>query len=85
MSNIHLRGLDEPLAYQLKQVATHQKMSVNTLILNILRQNFGLTQHRRTVVYHDLDKFASTWTSQEAKLFMDDIADFEQVDETLWK
>ena len=31
MKNVHLRGLDEPLLFQLKQMASFQHTSVNTL------------------------------------------------------
>ena len=85
MSNIHLRGLDDRLTHQLKQVAVDQSVSVNTLILNILRQGLGLSRQHRNIVYHDLDKLAGTWTGSEAEKFMKNIADFESIDKALWK
>lgn len=85
MSNLHLRRLDEKLFQQLKDTASHQNVSVNTLVLNLIRQGLGLSQRPRTTIYHDLDRFAATWTSTEAKAFMKNISDFEKIDEDLWK
>ncbi|MEZ4525213.1 MAG: hypothetical protein R2941_04765 [Desulfobacterales bacterium] len=36
-------------------------------------------------VYHDLDMLAGTWTDEETQEFLTAIADFSQVDETLWE
>lgn len=86
MSNIHLRGLDEPLVYQLKQMASSQHMSVNSLILKVLRQAFGLGEQKNSLMtYHDLDQFAGTWSPKEASIFTDNLSGFEKIDEDLWK
>ena len=85
MSNLHLRGLDEPLINQLKQKAAHQGMSLNSLILNMLRQNLGLIAHHKIQIYHDLDSLAGTWAKDEAKTFMKNISPFEKIDADLWK
>ena len=85
MTNLHLRGLDEPLVTQLKQTAAHQGMSLNSLILNMLRQSLGLSMHPKVIIYHDLDQLADTWTRDEAKTFMKNISHFEKIDADLWK
>jgi hypothetical protein len=40
---------------------------------------------RRRRVYHDLDALAGTWTAEEASEFLKALADFEQVDQELWR
>lgn len=85
MTNIHLRRLDAELVQQLKQTASHQHISVNTLILNLIQQGLGISQTRKAVIYHDLDKLSGTWTKAEAKAFTQSISDVEQIDKDLWK
>lgn len=83
--NIHLRGVDDRLMNHLKQEATKNNISMNSAILSVLQRNFGLTNEQRSRTYHDLDKFAGTWSKQDAKTFLKTIADFEQIDKDLWK
>lgn len=85
MSNIHLRGLEKQLIQKLKQNATQQNISMNTLILNMLRQQVGLLPMRKPVVYHDLDKFAGNWTAADEKEFKINTKGFERIDKDLWK
>lgn len=84
-SNIHLRGLNDQLLDRLKQTALAQKVSMNKLVLNMLQQSVGLECSHKPQIFHDLDKLAGTWSTQEAKEFLGTIADFEQIDEELWK
>lgn len=83
--NIHLRGVDNQLMHQLKIEASKQEVSVNTLILTILMRGLGLSIGHRLSVYHNLDKFSGTWSKQQTKAFLREIADFEQIDKELWK
>ena len=85
MSNIHLRRLDDKPLSQLKQTASLQNISVNTLILNLIQEGLGISRHKRARTYHDLDKLAGTWTAAEAKAFAKNTKDFERIDEDLWK
>ncbi len=56
-----------------------------TILLRILREALGLKKRRRTVVYNDLDKLAGTWSKKDYAEFQNKIADFEKVDEDIWK
>ncbi|TAK74533.1 MAG: hypothetical protein EPO11_06715 [Gammaproteobacteria bacterium] len=85
MTNIHLRRLDEKLIFQLKQTASSQNISVNTLILNLIAQGLGVEKSPRKLTHHELDKLAGTWTAKEAETFMKTMTDFEQIDKELWK
>ena len=83
-SNIHLRGIDKLLLSRLKQEAAEQDVSVNSLVLQLLKQALGLATQRHVSVYHDLDKLAGTWSKQEAKTFTKSVADFEKIDKDIW-
>lgn len=86
MANISLRNVDEETTSRLKEEANRQGVSVNTLILHLIRQGLGLKARApRRRVYHDLDHLAGTWSDEEAAEFMNSEADFETVDEELWQ
>lgn len=84
-SNIHLRGVDKTLLHQLKEKAQAEHISVNSLILDLLNSSLGLKPGRHTTTYHDLDALAGTWSKQKARAFLKYTADFETIDEELWK
>jgi hypothetical protein len=42
-------------------------------------------QHLETPTYHDLDHLAATWSDEQAKEFLEAIADLDQVDKELWQ
>lgn len=84
MLNIHLRNIDNQLIKHLKLEASKNEVSMNTLILNLLRKGLGLVQER-AVTYHDLDTLAGTWTKQQAKEFSSEISHFEHIDKEIWK
>ncbi|HLB42849.1 MAG TPA: hypothetical protein VJN02_08395 [Gammaproteobacteria bacterium] len=83
--NVHLRNVDSHLMNKLKSEATKKNLSINTLILNLLNHSLGIRTKRSLPLYHDLDKLAGTWDKQQAKIFLKQIIDFEQIDEELWK
>jgi hypothetical protein len=83
-SNIHLRCVDQKMMIRLKQEAKNRNMSVNKLILVLLKGTLGLSHEQTKIVHHDLDKFAGTWSKQEAKKFLKSIEYFEKIDEDLW-
>jgi hypothetical protein len=85
LSNIHLRGIDSTLMALLKQEALNREISVNTLVLTLLKRGLGLSTDRHLPIYHDLDHLAGTWNKQKANLFLKKIADFEKIDKDLWK
>jgi len=86
MANISLRGIDDQTASRLKEEAKRRRVSVNALILNLIKHGVEAdSRMRRRRVYHDLDALAGTWTAKEASEFLKALADFEQVDPELWR
>lgn len=82
--NINLRGLDKSLMARLKAESKQRGVSMNTLILQFIRQGLGLTYERKATVYHDLDKLAGTWSKKDEEEFNKAIVDFEKIDPELW-
>ncbi|GAB4415237.1 MAG: hypothetical protein OHK0032_11400 [Thermodesulfovibrionales bacterium] len=85
MGAITIRGIDNEIAKALKQQARKEGSSVNTLVLRIVREALGLEKKRRTAVYTDLDHLAGTWGEKDYTEFQKRIADFETIDEKMWK
>ena len=85
MCAITIRGIDETTARILKERARKEGVSVNAVLLKTLRESLGLEKRRRTVIYDDLDHLAGTWSEKDFVEFQKRIADFEIVDEKMWK
>ena len=85
MSTITIRGIDETTARVLKERAKKEGISVNAVLLKTLKESLGLETKNRTVVHTDLDHLAGTWTEKDFSEFQKKIADFETVDEKMWK
>lgn len=84
-SNLHLRNIDPLLMNQLKYQAAQRQTSINTLILDLLKQSLGLTSDRKSMIYNDLDRFSGTWSAADEKEFLESISPFGTIDEDLWK
>lgn len=62
------------------------KLRVLFIITNLYnKKSIRLDKETIFKKYNDLDHLAGTWTNKEAKIFMDSIEHFEQVDKELWK
>lgn len=83
-SNIHLRSIDKLMMLRIKKEAAARNMSINQLILLLLRNGLGMGNKPTKIIHHDLDKLAGTWSKQEAKQFRKAIEDFEKIDKDLW-
>ena len=86
MKNISLRGLDAELAGRLQQTAKTEGKSINQLVLETLRQRFGLDKAKRfTRVYHDLDELFGAWSEREYQTIQGQIDAERRIDAELWK
>jgi hypothetical protein len=82
MKSITIHNLDTPLAKRIEDLAAESGLSQNKLIKRLLRQALGLDATPPAA--NDFEKFAGTWTEQEAQLFSTDTAVFNSIDEELW-
>lgn len=86
MKNLSLRGIDTETANRLKAEASRRGVSVNALVIELVRRGVGLRPRgARRPVHHDLDELAGTWKKREAAAFLGAISDFEKVDKSLWQ
>jgi len=85
MTTMTLRGIDETLAQVLKELARSQGVSLNALALRLIREATGVDNRKRTVVHHDLDKFAGTWGKDDEEAFLKATHSLETIDEEMWK
>jgi hypothetical protein len=82
-SVVTLRGVDAALRAALDAEATRRGLSLNSVILDLLRGAVGLAGEPES--NHDLDALAGSWTREEAEEFAAAVADFEQIDASLWQ
>jgi hypothetical protein len=82
---ITIQNLDETTARWIEEEAQRRGVSAETVVLELIRKGIKVEQHPRPENHHDLDSLAGTWSAEEADEFLKAIADFEQVDERLWR
>ena len=78
-----LRGIDPELRSALDAEAARLGISLNALILQLLRGSLGLGSDQQLA--HDLDALAGSWSRQEAEEFAAAVRDFEEIDPSLWQ
>lgn len=78
---------DDTLAREIDELARRESISLNQAALRLLRKGAGLDQPERSrdVVGDSIDWFIGSWTANQAAELERAIADFEMVDEDLWK
>jgi DNA polymerase III delta prime subunit len=80
-----LRGIDEQLSQTLKELAHNQGISLNALTLRLIREATGVDKRKRTLVHHDLDILAGTWSKEDEEEFQVATRSFETIDDEMWK
>ncbi|MBM3146635.1 MAG: toxin-antitoxin system HicB family antitoxin [Actinobacteria bacterium] len=88
MGVLTVRGVDEQLGVALKAEAAERGVSVNALVLQLLRESLGLDESRpaKPRIYHDLDGFIGSITDEEAEEMLRIIEEeCGRVDEEEWR
>ncbi|RKZ65098.1 MAG: hypothetical protein DRQ48_11960 [Gammaproteobacteria bacterium] len=85
MPAMTLRGLNEEEAQQLREEARRQEVSLNALLLRLVREGAGMAKRPRLRRRHDLDALAGTWTEEQAAAFTTALEDTERIDPEMWK
>lgn len=85
MTVMTIRGLEESVTQALKKKAKQEGSSVNAVVARIIKEQLGLPKKPRAATYHDLDKLAGTWSDNDYLEFKRKVADFEKVDEGMWR
>jgi len=82
MKTVSLRGIDEEMEKILKKEAQKAETSLNTTILNLIRESIGL--RKRHKVYQDLDELAGTWNEKDEEIFKENTQFFDKIDKETW-
>ena len=80
-----LRGIDDTLARSLKELARDEGGSLNALVLRIIREAAGVEKRKRSVLRHDMDSLAGTWSAEDEAVFLSATRTLAAVDEDLWR
>ena len=86
MKTITVRGLDETITKNLKQMAGQNGKSVNQFVLDTLKERLGLKKEKKyTVIHHDMDHLFGIWSENEFKRIQGNIDSERKIDKELWK
>lgn len=87
MWQLTIRDADASLAHRLRRMAQLEGVSLNKVVLHLLRKGVGMAdpQAPLDVVGNSLDHLIGTWTEAEEAEFLRAIELFEQIDEALWE
>ena len=87
MKQLTIRGFDEELAHRIERLSRLEGISLNQAVLRLLRKGAGLGEKKEVadVVGSSLDHLIGTWSAEEADEIERAVADFEEIDEAMWK
>ncbi|HHT9126151.1 MAG TPA: FitA-like ribbon-helix-helix domain-containing protein [Candidatus Brocadiia bacterium] len=85
MATMTVRGIDDEVAKLLKDQANSEGISVNALMLKMVKESLGIEKKGRTKIYRDLDHLAGTWSEKDLKEFQKNVEDLEKIDKENWK
>ena len=82
-----IRGFDKDLEQEIKSMAKREGISLNKVVLKLLRKATGLVPAapEEPVVGETLDRFIGTWSEAEAEEFEQTVRDLDRVDGSLWR
>jgi hypothetical protein len=82
--HLSIRNVPPAVARALEQERRRRGTSLNKTVIELLAAAVGVAPEagRRR---NGLERMAGTWTAEEAAEFEAALADFEQVDEELWR
>ena len=82
MHTFNIRNIDDSIYDAIKSESRQKGISINKLILNILKKIFSKTKQAE---FHDLDRFFGIWTEEEYNNVTKAIAESRKIDEELWQ
>ena len=84
MSVLTVRGIDGDLDRVLRAEAARRGVSLNALIIELVRRGLGVAPAGREP-HRELDYLAGTWSDADVAEFTTAVSAFERVDESLWR
>jgi hypothetical protein len=83
MKPVTLRNLPPHLAKIIRKKADETGASINKAVIRLLEE--GVETKKKSVLHHDLDELAGSWTRQEAALFEKALHQQRGIDKDLWQ
>lgn len=82
-----VRGLDEDVVRELERIAEEEGVSLNQSVNKLLRKGLAHSGDKddNGVIGDSLAHLFGTWSSEEADEFDRAVADFEVIDEAMWR
>jgi hypothetical protein len=84
MTTMSIRGLDDQMLAQLKNQASQEGCSLNSLVLRLLQGSGKPAQTNALKKFDDLDALAGTWSDDDAADFAHHAAAFSEIDPAQW-
>ena len=83
MNQLTIRDFDDELASCIRQLASREGISLNQVVLRLLRRGANLEDSKDStnIVGASLDHLMGTWTHEEAAAIDRALADFSRIDE----
>lgn len=87
MKQITVRGFDDQLDEQLRQLAKQRDISITKAAVFLMRKGAGLRPDNSgpEVVGQSLDSFIGSWSVAQEQAVRDAVRDLETVDTSFWK
>lgn len=87
VNQLTIRGFDDDLAKQIRQLADQEGISLNKAVLRLLRRGAGLESVTAgpDIVGSSLDHLIGTWTHEEAIEMDRALRDLSQIDRGMWE
>ncbi len=86
--HITIDGLDSEVISRLRAEAQRRGIKLGKLIAELLESALGTVpdaHEKQAPGKRSLSDLAGTWSHEEAEAFLAAIADFEQIDQDIWK
>lgn len=78
---------DDALAREIEELGRREGISRNQAAVRLLRKGARLDEQEpgREVIGNSLDWFIGSWTEEQARELEEAVADFEMINEELWR
>lgn len=82
---ITVRNLPPAVAKAVREKARREKLSLNKAVVRLLEEATGQPPARRVARHDDFEKYAGTWSREEADQFDACLAEMRRVDPRDWR
>ncbi|MFK5922966.1 MAG: hypothetical protein QM496_12375 [Verrucomicrobiota bacterium] len=85
MKTVTLRNIDPELKKALMDKAAQDSSSLNSVVLNALRESFGIDKKPRRQRNLELENLAGAWNDEDKAEFEKNTSAFNEIDEAMWQ